>query len=221
MLFLCTAECQLSSANTIEVLSCTAEQLIMVALLRRAEQQRWREEDIQQRNLDNARILWARVVEKNRRDVEEKTEMLRAISTLAALISGFALTAFLQFDWSPDYVDTAGAALPLFSATMALTVRNKAIIVAQHHAVWYRLASSHVQATTQQNASDCLVACLSTGATAQSLHITCPGAAPFFGLKPIASMCCLISEGPMKGAVTCQTSYNSSSSWRQQRPLRY
>eukprot|EP00879_Flechtneria_rotunda_P022608 GHRR01023874.1.p1 GENE.GHRR01023874.1~~GHRR01023874.1.p1 ORF type:complete len:168 (+),score=36.21 GHRR01023874.1:469-972(+) len=129
MLFLCTAECQLSSANTIEVLSCTAEQLIMVALLRRAEQQRWREEDIQQRNLDNARILWARVVEKNRRDVEEKTEMLRAISTLAALISGFALTAFLQFDWSPDYVDTAGAALPLFSATMALTVGLETICV--------------------------------------------------------------------------------------------
>eukprot|EP00879_Flechtneria_rotunda_P017857 GHRR01018717.1.p1 GENE.GHRR01018717.1~~GHRR01018717.1.p1 ORF type:complete len:321 (+),score=66.46 GHRR01018717.1:1528-2490(+) len=94
-----------------------------------AEQQRWREEDIQQRNLDNARILWARVVEKNRRDVEEKTEMLRAISTLAALISGFALTAFLQFDWSPDYVDTAGAALPLFSATMALTVGLETICV--------------------------------------------------------------------------------------------
>lgn len=59
----------------------------------------WRAEDVQQRQLDNARVLWGRILERNRRDVEEKTEQLKAISTLAALISGFALTAFLQFDF--------------------------------------------------------------------------------------------------------------------------
>lgn len=66
-------------------------------------------------------VLWARVVEKNRRDVEEKSEQLKAISTLAALISGFALTAFLQFDFK-EFSDTTGAVYPLFGVTMALTV---------------------------------------------------------------------------------------------------
>lgn len=71
------------------------------------------------------KVLWARVVEKNRRDVEEKSEQLKAISTLAALISGFALTAFLQFDFG-EFRDTTGAVYPLFGITMALTVSGKA-----------------------------------------------------------------------------------------------
>lgn len=66
-------------------------------------------------------VLWARYVEKNRRDVEEKSEQLKAISTLAALISGFALTAFLQFDFG-QFQDTSGVVFPLFGMTMALTV---------------------------------------------------------------------------------------------------
>eukprot|EP00878_Enallax_costatus_P046048 GHUV01055635.1.p1 GENE.GHUV01055635.1~~GHUV01055635.1.p1 ORF type:complete len:269 (+),score=46.00 GHUV01055635.1:735-1541(+) len=88
----------------------------------------WRQEDIQQRNLDNARVLWARYVEKNRRDVEEKSEQLKAISTLAALISGFALTAFLQFDFG-EFHDTSGVVYPLFGVTMALTVGLETICV--------------------------------------------------------------------------------------------
>lgn len=32
----------------------------------REQQRQWRQEDIEQRHLDNARVLWARVVEKNR-----------------------------------------------------------------------------------------------------------------------------------------------------------
>ncbi|WIA19221.1 hypothetical protein OEZ85_003861 [Tetradesmus obliquus] len=92
------------------------------------EQRQWRQEDIEQRHLENARALWARVVEKNRRDVEEKSEQLKAISTLAALISGFALSAFLQFDFG-NYVDTSGAVLPLFGVTMALTVGLETICV--------------------------------------------------------------------------------------------
>lgn len=68
-------------------------------------------------------MLWGRILERNRRDVEEKSEQLKAISTLAALISGFALTAFLQFDFG-GYQDRTGVALPLFGISMALTVRQ-------------------------------------------------------------------------------------------------
>jgi hypothetical protein len=91
----------------------------------REQQCLWRKEDIEQRHLENARVLWARILERNRRDVEEKSEQLKAISTLAALISGFALTAFLQFDFC-DYHDTTGAALPVFGTSLALTVSSSA-----------------------------------------------------------------------------------------------
>ncbi|KAH8954793.1 hypothetical protein BDL97_08G099700 [Sphagnum fallax] len=57
----------------------------------------WRIEDMEQRNLENARVLWLRFVEKNRRDVEEKTEQLKAISNLAALFAGFAVVTLTQF----------------------------------------------------------------------------------------------------------------------------
>jgi calcium release-activated calcium channel protein 1 len=87
----------------------------------REEQRKWRAEDIQQRHLENARALWARVVEKNRRDVEEKSEQLKGVSSLAALLAGFALSGFLQFDTS-NFEDTTGVLLPLFGLTMALTV---------------------------------------------------------------------------------------------------
>lgn len=59
---------------------------------------RWREEDMVQRNLDNARCLWLRFVERNRRDVEEKSEQLRAISNLAAIFAGFAIVTLTQFN---------------------------------------------------------------------------------------------------------------------------
>lgn len=92
------------------------------------QQSRWRREDIEQRHLDNARVLWGRILERNRRDVEEKSEQLKAISTLAALISGFALTAFLQFDFGP-FQDRTGVALPLFGISMALTVGFETLCV--------------------------------------------------------------------------------------------
>jgi calcium release-activated calcium channel protein 1 len=94
-----------------------------VVLCCREQQCLWRKEDIEQRHLENARVLWARILERNRRDVEEKSEQLKAISTLAALISGFALTAFLQFDFC-DYQDKTGAALPIFGISLALTVSS-------------------------------------------------------------------------------------------------
>ncbi len=62
----------------------------------REEERRWRAEDLEQRALDNARQLWARFVEKNRRDVEERAEQLKGISNLAALVAGFVMISYLQ-----------------------------------------------------------------------------------------------------------------------------
>ena len=63
---------------------------------RRDEERRWRAEDLEQRALDNARVLWARFVEKNRRDVEERAEQLKGFSNLAALVAGFVMISYLQ-----------------------------------------------------------------------------------------------------------------------------
>nr|XP_024395451.1 uncharacterized protein LOC112291790 isoform X2 [Physcomitrium patens] len=63
----------------------------------------WREEDMEQRNLENARALWLRFVEKNRRDVEEKSDQLKSISNLAALFCGFATVNLTQFNVRTDY----------------------------------------------------------------------------------------------------------------------
>ncbi|CAK9191487.1 unnamed protein product [Sphagnum troendelagicum] len=62
---------------------------------------RWREEDMEQRHVENARYLWTRFVEKNRRDVEEKSEQLKAVSNLAALFAGFAVVTLTQFTVDP------------------------------------------------------------------------------------------------------------------------
>jgi calcium release-activated calcium channel protein 1 len=43
---------------------------------------------MEQRALDNARVLWDRYVENNRRAVEERSEQLKGVSDLAALIAG-------------------------------------------------------------------------------------------------------------------------------------
>ncbi|KAL4429616.1 hypothetical protein ABPG77_008665 [Micractinium sp. CCAP 211/92] len=88
------------------------------------QQQAWRQEDLEQRQLENARALWARAVEKNRRDVEERAEQLKAISSLSALIAGFVLTAFLQFDFAPS-ASTEGVQMA-FGVTIAITVALEA-----------------------------------------------------------------------------------------------
>lgn len=75
---------------------------------------------MEQRVLDNARCMWSRFVEKNRRAVEERSEQLKSISNLAALIAGFALIAFLEF--SVDIQSTANALVMSFGLTTALTV---------------------------------------------------------------------------------------------------
>lgn len=47
--------------------------------------------------MDNARVLWERYREKNRREIEERSEQLRSMENLAALIAGFAVISFFEF----------------------------------------------------------------------------------------------------------------------------
>ena len=71
-----------------------------VTLRERQENRKWRMEDIEQRVLENARWVWLRYAEKNRRDVEEKSEQLKSISNLSALLGGFAVVAFVELQFS-------------------------------------------------------------------------------------------------------------------------
>lgn len=72
---------------------------------------KWRLEDMEQRHVENARYLWTRFVEKNRRDVEEKSEQLKAISNLAALFAGFAVVTLTQFSFNQNEVSIIWIAL--------------------------------------------------------------------------------------------------------------
>lgn len=56
----------------------------------------WRTEDIEQRVLNNAVLLWERYAESNRRFVEERSEQMKSFANLSALITGFAIVSFLQ-----------------------------------------------------------------------------------------------------------------------------
>lgn len=62
----------------------------------RQEVRKWRAEDIEQRVLNNAFLLWERYAESNRRFVEERAEQLKSFANLAALVAGFAIVSFLQ-----------------------------------------------------------------------------------------------------------------------------
>ncbi len=84
----------------------------------REEVQRWRTEDIEQKVLGNAVVLWERYAEQNRRFVEERSEQLKSFANLAALITGFAIVAFLQACHTfkmfvyMHYLHTAEACIP-------------------------------------------------------------------------------------------------------------
>jgi Mediator of CRAC channel activity len=88
-------------------------------------QKLWRAADLHQRTLDNARALWARFVEKNRRDVEERAEQLKSIGNIAALVSGFAVVAFFEFQ--ADWKAVSQALEVIFGFTTALVVRERPI----------------------------------------------------------------------------------------------
>ncbi|KAG0626349.1 hypothetical protein M758_2G120200 [Ceratodon purpureus] len=85
----------------VEYMQSEAQHLLELSTLRDLKDM-WREEDMEQRNLENARALWLRFVERNRRDVEEKSDQLKAISNLAALFCGFATVTLTQFIVEPD-----------------------------------------------------------------------------------------------------------------------
>ena len=90
----------------------------------RQENRKWRREDIEQRVLENARWVWLRHAEKNRRDVEEKSEQLKSISNLSALIGGFAVVAFVELQFSdPNETPERNEGLIVaYAATTALVV---------------------------------------------------------------------------------------------------
>lgn len=82
-------------------------------LLREEEQDffqaqlRWREEDMKQRKVGNSRYLWNRFSEQNRRDVEEKSEQLRSISWLSALVTSFTMTSPIEFSFVSQSISIA------------------------------------------------------------------------------------------------------------------
>ena len=91
----------------------------------RQENRKWRKEDIEQRVLENARWVWLRYAEKNRRDVEEKSEQLKSISNLSALIAGFAVVAFVELQFAdPESKPTHVHELLIvaYAATTAIVV---------------------------------------------------------------------------------------------------
>ncbi|KAL4458369.1 hypothetical protein ABPG75_013234 [Micractinium tetrahymenae] len=109
------------------------------------QQQAWRLDELEQRHLENARALWARAVEKNRRDVEERAEQLKAISNLAALIAGFVLVSFLQFDFGPTAA-SEGVQLA-FGVTIAITVAleaNSMVLCSLIHGSILKIGRSYV-----------------------------------------------------------------------------
>ena len=91
----------------------------------RQENRKWRREDIEQRVLENARWVWLRYAEKNRRDVEEKSEQLKSISNLSALLGGFAVVAFVELQFSDPEVKPSHVSeilITAYAGTTALTV---------------------------------------------------------------------------------------------------
>jgi calcium release-activated calcium channel protein 1 len=98
----------------------------IVEQLYREQSNNWRKADMNQRTLENARVVWNRYVEKNRRDVEEKSEQLRAQSNLAALIAGFAVVSLVELNFTNDYEQlpkhVSEWLIALYASTTALVV---------------------------------------------------------------------------------------------------
>eukprot|EP00793_Prasinoderma_coloniale_P005688 PRCOL_00004162-RA len=88
----------------------------------RSEDRRWHaSEEATQRALDNARYTWSRHVEKNRRDVEERTEQLKVVSQVAALLAGFAVIGLAEFEIEEDVRDREWL-ITLFGVTTGVIV---------------------------------------------------------------------------------------------------
>ncbi|GLI63178.1 hypothetical protein VaNZ11_005948, partial [Volvox africanus] len=79
----------------------------------------WRAYNVERQVLSNCRALWDRHVQKNRRDVDEAVEMLKCLAQLGALIAGFAVSAFYDFQYTAS---SDNPVLPFFGIATALTV---------------------------------------------------------------------------------------------------
>ena len=95
----------------------------------RQENRKWRVEDVEQRVLENARWIWLRYAEKNRRDVEEKSEQLKSISNLSALIAGFAVVAFVELQFHDPETKPAHVGEVLIVAYAATTATVVALML--------------------------------------------------------------------------------------------
>ena len=95
----------------------------------RQENRKWRVEDVEQRVLENARWIWLRYAEKNRRDVEEKSEQLKSISNLSALIAGFAVVAFVELQFHDPETEPAHVSEVLIVAYAATTATVVALML--------------------------------------------------------------------------------------------
>eukprot|EP00271_Cylindrocystis_brebissonii_P005753 TRINITY_DN1799_c2_g1_i1.p1 TRINITY_DN1799_c2_g1~~TRINITY_DN1799_c2_g1_i1.p1 ORF type:complete len:301 (-),score=45.15 TRINITY_DN1799_c2_g1_i1:385-1287(-) len=110
--------------------------------------QRWHEEDMEQRNVENARTLWLRFVERNRRDVEEKTEVVKAVLNITTVFVGFAVVTLTQLQI--HYPGT-----PLF-ACMALVLGTCAFLLG----CLLRLGQTYVsEAAEEEFMHDCYIFC--------------------------------------------------------------
>ena len=67
------------------------------------------------------RYTWSRHVEKNRRDVEERTEQLKVVSQVAALLAGFAVIGLAEFEIEEDVRDREWL-ITLFGVTTGVIV---------------------------------------------------------------------------------------------------
>lgn len=92
----------------------------------RSDSYAWRYSDVEQRHLENARYLWLRFAEKNRREIEEKSEQLRSVANLAALIAGFAVVSLVELDVDENLRSEALVAIygSVTSVTVALMLNS-------------------------------------------------------------------------------------------------
>jgi hypothetical protein len=110
-----------------------------------------------------------------RRDVEERAEQLKAISNLSALIAGFALVSFLQFEFAAD---AASESVQLaFGVSVALTVlleANAMVICTLIHASILKTGRSYVssqeEADFMARARQFAARCDGAGALREEVH---------------------------------------------------
>ncbi|KAK9829265.1 hypothetical protein WJX72_004859 [[Myrmecia] bisecta] len=108
---------------------------------------RWRAEDMQQRTLDNARVLWKRFVDSIRNDVEECSEQLRSLSFLAGILDGFAMSSLLQL---PVAASTSRVVINGYSVTLGITVALMTVAMAMSGMMTMSIVKSGAQLVAEK-----------------------------------------------------------------------